>query len=128
MIVTDNNSSIVFSFISSLHNPIIDETLYCNTIGASQYVTITRPDITFSINKVCQFMVKPTTTHWFVVKWILRFLKGIPCHGFKLQISLSLTLSLSLSFDIQSYTDIDRVFRLNDHKSTSGFVSFLAPT
>lgn len=41
---------------------------------------------------------------------------------------LSHSLSLSLSFDIQSYTDIDRVFRLNDHKSTSGFVSFLAPT
>ncbi|KAF7825033.1 Retrovirus-related Pol polyprotein from transposon TNT 1-94 [Senna tora] len=40
--------------------------------GALQYVTITRPDLSFVVNKVCQFMSKPLEEHWVAVKRILR--------------------------------------------------------
>ena len=36
---------------------------YRSTIRALQYVTITRPELSFSVNKVCQFMQNPTKKH-----------------------------------------------------------------
>lgn len=32
---------------------------YRSIVGALQYLTITRPELTFSIHKVCQFMHSP---------------------------------------------------------------------
>lgn len=49
-----------------------DATAYRSVVGALQYLTLTRPDISFSVNKVCQFLHSPTTQHWSVVKRILR--------------------------------------------------------
>jgi histone deacetylase 1/2 len=37
-----------------------DSTRYKNIVGALQYITLTRPDIAFSVNKVCQnFFMHP---------------------------------------------------------------------
>jgi hypothetical protein len=43
--------------------PFLDHTLFHNTIGALQYLSITRPDIAFAVNKLSQFMHKPTQPH-----------------------------------------------------------------
>lgn len=53
-----------------------DPTLYRSVVGALQNSTITRPELSFAVNKVCQFMANPLETHWTSVKRILRFLKG----------------------------------------------------
>ena len=37
-------------------DPFCDLTLYRSTIGSLQYLSFTRPDLTFTISKVCQFM------------------------------------------------------------------------
>jgi hypothetical protein len=37
-------------------------------VGELQYLTLTRPDLSFSVNKVCQYLHAPTTAHWTVVK------------------------------------------------------------
>jgi histone deacetylase 1/2 len=52
-----------------------DATRYRSVVGALQYLTLTRPDISLSVNKVCQFLQTPTDVHWTVVKRILRYLK-----------------------------------------------------
>jgi len=36
-----------------------DHTLYRSIVGALQYVTIIRPKIAYSVNKVCQYMHQP---------------------------------------------------------------------
>lgn len=41
-----------------------DVTQYRSIVGALQYFTLTRPDIAFLVNKVCQFLHSPTTEHW----------------------------------------------------------------
>lgn len=51
--------------------PFDDPVKYRQLVGALQYVTLSRPDITYAINKVCQFMHSPTENHWSEVKRIL---------------------------------------------------------
>jgi hypothetical protein len=51
-----------------------DTTRYHNIVGALQYLSLTWPDISFSVNRVCQFLSAPTTAHWAAVKRILRYL------------------------------------------------------
>ena len=53
-----------------------DPTLYRSIVGALQYLTITRPDISFSVNEACQVMHSPTHSDWTSVKHLLRYLKN----------------------------------------------------
>ena len=67
-----------------------DSSLYRRTVGALQYVTISTPDISFAVNKACQFIAHPTSAHSLVVKRILRYLKGTSAHGLLLHSSFPL--------------------------------------
>jgi hypothetical protein len=62
----------------SAHDGVIlqpqDVTKYRSVVGALQYLTLTRPDLLFPVNKVCQFFYQPPTIHWTAVKRILRYL------------------------------------------------------
>lgn len=40
-----------------------DATQYRSIVGALQYLTLTRPDIAYPVNKVCQYLHNPTVTH-----------------------------------------------------------------
>ncbi|KAL5557093.1 hypothetical protein UlMin_039329 [Ulmus minor] len=61
----DNARPLPIPMISSLKltsdegDPIENATEYRSIVGALQYITITRPEISFSVNKVCQFMQSP---------------------------------------------------------------------
>ena len=52
-----------------------DATRYRSIVGGLQYLTLTRPDLSFAVNKVCQFLHAPTSQHWTTVKRILRYVK-----------------------------------------------------
>ncbi|KAJ1704596.1 hypothetical protein LUZ63_004375 [Rhynchospora breviuscula] len=97
--------------------PLDDAHMYRSVVGALQYATLTRPEISFAVNKVSQFMHAPTTTHWGAVKRILRFLCGTLHHG--------LHLSSTSSLAINAYSDSDWAGSIDDRKSTSGFCVFL---
>ncbi|WVY95338.1 hypothetical protein V8G54_034426 [Vigna mungo] len=51
-------------------------TEYRTLVGSLQYLSLTRPDIAFSTNKLAQFMQHPRTTHLSALKWVLRYLAG----------------------------------------------------
>jgi hypothetical protein len=74
-------------------DPMTDPTLYRSTVGALQYLSITRLDIAFAVNKVYQFMHRPTEIHWTVVKRILRYLKHTISRGLLIRKSPSLQLT-----------------------------------
>ena len=42
-------------------------------------------EISYSVNKVCQYMHNPLESYWVVVKHILRYLVGTLDHGLYLQ-------------------------------------------
>ena len=92
-----------------------EPTLYRSIVGALQYLTITRPEIGFSVNRVCQFMSQPLETHWMAVKRILRYLKGSPSVGLQLQ-----PIPLAKPFTLHGYCDADWASDPDDHRSTSG--------
>lgn len=54
-----------------------DVPLYRDVVGALQYTTISRREITCSFDHVCQFMRAPLEAHSQAAKWILRYLVGI---------------------------------------------------
>lgn len=83
--------------------------------------TITRPEISFSVNKVCQFMSDPSEQHWIAVKRILRYLNGTLNPGLRLQPSNSPNVS------VQAYCDAGWASDPDDRRSTSGAAIFLGP-
>lgn len=105
----------------SLHNgePLgpEDSTWYRSIVGALQYLTLTRPDLSFAVNKVCQYLHSPTTDHWTAVKRILRYLRYTLHHGLKISKSPSLLVS--------AFTDADWAGDIDDRRSTGGFAVFL---
>ena len=40
-----------------------DPTLFRSTVGSLQYLSLTRPDVAFAVNRVCQFMQSPRLSH-----------------------------------------------------------------
>lgn len=91
--------------------------LYRSVVGALQYATLTRPDISFAVNKVSQFMHQPSLSHWVAVKRIIRYLLGTLHHG--------LFLSSHSPLDLHAYCDADWAGSINDRRSTSGFCIFI---
>ena len=94
-----------------------DSFMYRSIVGGLQYLTLTRPDISFAVNKVCQFMSQPTDIYGESVKRILRYVKGT------LQTGLSFHKSSSSVISI--FTDADWAGCVDDRRSTSGFAVFV---
>uniref|UniRef100_A0A2N9J0Y8 Integrase catalytic domain-containing protein n=1 Tax=Fagus sylvatica TaxID=28930 RepID=A0A2N9J0Y8_FAGSY len=102
----------------SLHDgdPLPDPHAYRSMVGALHYLTFTRPDISFVMHQVCQYMSTPTTIHLAAAKRILRYIRGSFNHGIEFTPG-----PLSLS----GYTDIDWAGDPDDRRSTSGFLVYL---
>lgn len=43
---------------------VLDATLYRSVVGALQYATLTRLELTFAVNKFSQFMASPRCHNW----------------------------------------------------------------
>jgi hypothetical protein len=94
-----------------------DSTNYRSVVGALQYLTLTRPDISFAVNKVCQFLHAPTEVHWSAVKRILRYVRSNTKIGLKISRCKSLLVS--------GFSDADWAGSPDDRRSTGGFAIFL---
>jgi hypothetical protein len=90
---------------------------YMSIVGGLQYLTMTWPDLSFAVNKVCQYIQTPTDAHWAAVKRILRYVKGTLDLGLKNQKSSTMLLS--------GFSDADWAGCPDDRRSTSGFAVFL---
>ena len=57
-------------------DPLQNPSEYQRLMGKLIYLTVTRPDITFVVHVLSQFMHQPTTTHMQAAKKLLRYLRG----------------------------------------------------
>ncbi|GJX03019.1 ribonuclease H-like domain-containing protein [Tanacetum coccineum] len=97
--------------------PVVDPTLYRSLAGSLQYLTFTRPDITYAVQQVCLYMHDPREPHFSALKQILRYVQGTLDYG--LQLFSSTTDSLI------AYSDADWAGCPTTRWSTSGYCVFL---
>jgi hypothetical protein len=69
-----------------------DQSVYRSAVGALQYLSITRPNIAFAVNKVSQFSHDPHDVHWTTIKRILLYLKNTISYGLLIRPSSSTQL------------------------------------
>ena len=81
------------------------------------YLTITRPDIVYSVNVVSQYMSSPTVDHWAAVEQILCYLKEASRHG--------ILYSNHGHNILECFTDVDWAGSKEDRRSTSGYYVFV---
>ncbi|XP_075074487.1 secreted RxLR effector protein 161-like [Nicotiana tabacum] len=91
--------------------------MYRGIIGSLLYLTISRPDIVFSVGICARFQSNPKESHLKATKRILRYLKGTQ--------DLVLYYPSGDSFYLIGYADADYAGYLVDRKSTSGMAHFL---
>ncbi|KAF2324208.1 hypothetical protein GH714_010070 [Hevea brasiliensis] len=79
----------------------------------------THPMLTRSktVNRLAQYMHRPTEEHWQAVKRVLRYLQGTAEYG--------LLLRPSSVYEISAYSDSDWAGSIEDRKSTTGFAIYL---
>jgi hypothetical protein len=92
----------------TLPNP----TAFRHIVGALQYVTLTRPDIAYSVNQLYQHMHNPTSVHFTATKQVLRYLKGSVDYGLYCCKSPLL---------LNAFCDADWAGNLDDRRSTTGY-------
>jgi histone deacetylase 1/2 len=92
---------------------------YRSTVGALQYLCLTRPDLAFAVNKTCQFLQQPTDIHWAAVKRVLRYIQGT--------LQLGISIRKSGSVELSAYSDADWAGCPDDRRSTGGFAIYLGP-
>ncbi|XP_019173407.1 PREDICTED: uncharacterized protein LOC109168982 [Ipomoea nil] len=109
--------ALVSQSVTPSDKPFENPTQYRRIVGALQYLTITRPDLSYVVNLLCQFMHSPSTDHWAMVKHVLRYIKGTLDYG--------LCLRPSPTADIHAYSDSNWAGCPIDRKSTSGYAIFL---
>ena len=94
-----------------------DPERYRRLVGKLNYLTITRPDISFPMSVVSQFLQSPCDSHWDAVVRILRYIKG--------------TLGQGVLYEnrghtqVVRYSDADWAGSPTNRRSTSGYCVFI---
>jgi hypothetical protein len=62
--------------LSADGDPVADPTDFRSLAGALQYLTFTRPDISYAVQQICLHIHDPREPHLAALKRILRYLRG----------------------------------------------------
>lgn len=92
-----------------------DPNEYRKLVGSLQY-TLTRPDISYAVNRLSQFMHRPTTEHFQALKRVLRYLSGTLNHG--------IFLRKQSTPSLHAFSDADWAGDSDDYVSTNAYILY----
>ncbi|GKC41301.1 ribonuclease H-like domain-containing protein [Tanacetum coccineum] len=96
---------------------VSDPTLYKSLAGSLQYLTFTRPNLSYAVQQICLYMHDPREPHLAALKRILRYVRGTLDYG--------LQLYFSSSGSLVGYIDANWAGCPTTRRSTSGYCVFL---
>jgi hypothetical protein len=97
--------------------PLEDPTHYCHIVGSLVYLDVTRPNISYSIHILSQFISAPTQIHYNHLPHVLRYLCETTSHH--------LFFPCSSSLQLQAYCDATWASDPSDRHSLSAYCIFL---
>ncbi|XP_073265499.1 uncharacterized protein [Populus alba] len=99
-------------------SPVLsDPASYRRLIGRLLYLTITRPDISYAIQNLSQYISNPHITHLQAAERVLRYIKATPGQG--------LLLKADSTFHLKAYSDSDWGGCIDTRRSVTGYLVFL---
>ncbi|KAL9299036.1 putative RNA-directed DNA polymerase [Arabidopsis thaliana] len=94
-----------------------DPTTYRQLVGSLQYLAFTRLDISYAVNRLPQFMHRPTEDHFQAAKRVLRYLVGTTTHSIFFAAKNTLTL--------HTFSDADCAGDTEDYASANAYIVYL---
>lgn len=94
-----------------------EPTKYRRLVGRLVYLTVTKPDLSYAVHTLAQFLQKPRLRHWNAALRVVRYLKKDPGQGIFLSAHNDLTLS--------AYCDSDWAAFPITRRSLTGYVIML---
>lgn len=78
---------------------LTDVSQYRRLIGRLLYLNLSRPDITYAVHKLSQYIAQPRTSHLAAAHHLLKYLKAAPGQG--------IFFSASSSINLRAFCDAD---------------------
>lgn len=92
---------------------------YASLVGSIMYAQVcTRPDLAFAISVLGRFQLNLGKQHWVAAKKVLRYLQRTK--------SFMLTYKRVQDLELVGYSDFDFTGCVDERRSTSGYLFFLA--
>jgi hypothetical protein len=91
-----------------------DTTMYRRIVGSLIYMTITRPDLSYAVGMVSQFMQTPRKPHLDAMRRILRYIKHT--------LHCGIFYEAKSQLQVHGYIDVDLASNVSDRRSTNGFL------
>ncbi|XP_020690255.2 uncharacterized protein LOC110105202 [Dendrobium catenatum] len=92
---------------------------YRQIVGSLQYLTLTRPDLSFAVNYLCKHMHQPNVVHFQILKRVLRYIQGT--------IHLGLPI-IRAPLQLTAFADSNWASDKTDRRSITGYCAFLGRT
>ncbi len=99
--------------IVNMNEQKVDATTYRKMVGKLIYLVNTKPDLSFSVSVMHQFLVEPQQLHLNAMKQILKYLKGIVDYG--------ILYRRGHNVNLEAFVDSDWASDLESIRSTNGY-------
>ncbi len=101
--------------LSADEGDLVEDTImYKRIMGSLIYMTITRPDLSYAIRVVSQFMQTPRKPHLDAVRRILRYIKDT--------LQCGIFYETKSQLQVHGYTNADWANNVSNRRLTSGFM------